>query len=150
VDNFVTAILGASWVLVGLSTRSVTQVDENLTLTQFRTLAVLARHSTMNLQGLADELQVNASTAMRMVDRLVAGNLVSRQENPASRREVILSLTPDGERIVEQVMARRRDELRRIVRKMRQEERQGLITALQSFASLGGNDGRANPGALGW
>ncbi len=150
VDEFVTAILGASWVLVGMSTRSVTQVESNLTLTQFRTLAVLARYGELNLQRLADELQVNASTAMRMVDRLVNGGLVSREENPATRREVILCLTSDGVRIVDQVMAKRREDLRRIVRKMPPNDRQALISALQSFTALGGSPAGSNPGTLGW
>jgi DNA-binding MarR family transcriptional regulator len=134
-EEFVSAILTASWLLVGLSTRSVEDVDANLTLTQFRTMAVLARRGQTNLSGLAAELSVNASTAMRMIDRLVAVELVRRSENPASRREVLLNLTPKGERLVEDVVKRRRAEILRIVAAMDAHERQLLTDALRSFAA---------------
>ena len=150
VDEFVSAILGASWVLVGTSTRSLAEVDDSLTVTQFRTLAVLGRAGQTNLQGLADELQVNASTAMRMVDRLVGVGLVNRQENPATRREVVLSLSPTGEQIFEKVMEKRREWVRDIVMKMPSGDRKTLVKALTSFATAAGSSGRATPGTLGW
>jgi DNA-binding MarR family transcriptional regulator len=150
VDEFVSAILGASWVMVGMSARSLAEVDDGLTVTQFRTLAVLGRDGAMNLQQLADVLQVNASTAMRMVDRLVNAGLVSREENPATRREVILDVTAAGRRIYDEVMTRRRSEVREIVMKMPKGDRKVLISALRSFVEAGGGDPRATPGALGW
>jgi DNA-binding MarR family transcriptional regulator len=150
VDQFVSAILGASWVLVGTSTRSLAEVDDSLTVTQFRTLAVLGRAGQTNLQGLADELQVNASTAMRMVDRLVAGGLVHRHENPATRREVVLSLSPAGEQIFTKVMEKRREWVRDIVMKMPPGDRKNLVKALTAFAAAAGSSVRATPGTLGW
>ena len=69
-----------------------------MTLTQFRTLVVLDSHGVINLNRLADLLDVNSSTAMRMIDRLLAAELVTRQDNPANRREVLLDLTDAGRR----------------------------------------------------
>ena len=150
IDEFVSAILGASWVLVGTSTRSLAEVDDSLTVTQFRTLAVLGRLGKTNLQGLADHLQVNASTAMRMVDRLVAVDLVRREENPTTRREVVLSLTPAGEQVYAKVMDKRREWVRQTVMKMPAGERKNLIKALQSFTTAAGSSLGATPGTLGW
>ena len=150
VDEVVSAILGASWVLVGASARSLAEVDDSLTVVQFRTLAVLGRHGQSNLQRLADELQVNPSTAMRMVDRLVAAGLICRQENPATRREVLLVLTEDGERIFTLVMSKRRDWVREIVMKMPAADRKNLTKALESFVAAAGSSLRAKPGTLGW
>lgn len=150
IDEFVSAILGASWVLVGTSTRSLAEVDDSLTVTQFRTLAVLGRAGQTNLQGLADELQVNASTAMRMVDRLVAAGLVKREENPATRREVVLTLTADGTRVFAKVMDKRREWVRDIVMKMPSGDRKSLVKALQSFAAAAGSSLGEGPGTLGW
>ncbi|MGW1373754.1 MarR family transcriptional regulator [Streptomyces sp. NPDC002446] len=47
------------------------------------------------------------STAMRMVDRLVAAGSVTRQANPGNRREVVLGLTARGRELVERVPAHR-------------------------------------------
>jgi DNA-binding MarR family transcriptional regulator len=87
---------------------------------------------------------------MRMVDRLVQADLVSRQENPATRREVILDVTVAGRRIYDEVMQRRRGDVREIVMKMPKGDRKALISALRAFVVAGGGDPRAVHGALGW
>ena len=95
-QDVVTAILTASRVLVGVSARSLADVEDTVTLTQFRTLVVLNSHGMINLNRLADLLGVNSSTAMRMIDRLLAAELVTREDNPTNRREVLLDLTDQG------------------------------------------------------
>jgi DNA-binding MarR family transcriptional regulator len=149
-DEFVTALLTASRVLVAISARSLADVEERVTVTQFRTLVVLDSHREINLNGLAEELDVNASTALRMVDRLLVAHLVTRRENPANRREVLLGLTPEGERLVRQVTTRRRAEIARIVTAMPTERRSELITTLSAFANAA-NEPQPQPiTTLGW
>jgi DNA-binding MarR family transcriptional regulator len=147
VDDFVTAMLTASRVLVGVSAASLAEVEDTVTLTQFRTLVVLHTHSETNLNGLADELDVNASTAMRMIDRLIAVRLVTRHDNPANRREVQLALTTAGTRLVDKVTAKRRERITRIVTKMPSRKRAELIEALTAFADAAGEPpARTSPG----
>jgi DNA-binding MarR family transcriptional regulator len=138
VDQLVSAVLTASRVLVGVSARSLADVEDTVTLTQFRTLVVLDTRGQINLNGLAEELSVNASTAMRMIDRLLAADLVTRQDNPANRREVVIGLTEQGERVVREVTDRRRREIARIVRRMSSEQRDGLVAVLAAFADAAG------------
>jgi DNA-binding MarR family transcriptional regulator len=151
-DEFVTAVLAVSWLLVGISTRSVEEVDERVTLTQFRTLAVLADRGQTNLSKLAAELDVNASTAMRVIDRLVAAGLVSRTENPASRREVVLCLTPAGERVVGDVIASRRSAIAALVQGISAGDQATLVSCLRMFTAAAETAGMrpAAPASLGW
>lgn len=151
-DEFVTAVLGASWLLVGISTRTVEVVDDRVTLTQFRTMAVLADRGQINLSRLAAELDVNASTAMRVIDRLVATGLVSRTENPASRREVVLRLTPSGEELVADVVTKRRGEIAALLRTIGGSEQAALVSALRSFTTAAEQAGLrpSAPASLGW
>lgn len=132
------AVLTASRLLVAVSARSLAAAEERVTLPQFRMLVLLAGHGETNLVTLADNLAVNPSTALRMVDRLVDGGFVTRRVNPASRREVLLRLTPTGRQIVSEVRARRREEIAAIVAKMPARDRAGLVRALQAFAAAGG------------
>ena len=152
VDELVTAVLGASRVLVGVSARSLAVVEDAVTVTQFRTLVVLDSHGEINLNRLADLLDVIPSTAMRMIDRLLAAALVTRRDNPANRREVLLGLTEQGRQIVRQVTARRRREIARIVNAMPHSQRADLITALRAFAEAAGEPepSGAPASALGW
>lgn len=138
VDDLVTALLTASRVLVGVSAASLAAVEDTVTLTQFRALVVLHTRSEINLNGLADELGVNASTAMRTVDKLIAADLVTRQDNPSDRREVQLRPTRKAVQLVQKVTSRRRTRIARIVDRMTESDRTGLIHALEAFADAAG------------
>lgn len=137
-DALVTALLTASRALVGVSARSLAEVEETVTLTQFRTLVVLAGHGKMTLVQLSRLLEVNSSTAQRQVDRLLGLGFVSRRENPRDRREVRVDLTADGSRIVASVTRRRRAAIAAIVAGMPERQRQTLVTALEAFALAAG------------
>ena len=134
VDSFVTALLGAARALVAVSVRSLAELDDSVTLPQFRTLVVLESHGETNLNRLARALDVNASSAVRMIDRLLAAGLVTREENPQNRRQVLLAVTPAGADIVRRVVAKRRREITRIVAAMPHELRDELVDALTMFS----------------
>lgn len=154
-DDVTAALLAASRLLVAVSARSLAAVDERITLSQFRTLVILGGAGETKLVALARRLAVNPSTAMRMVDRLVAAGLVRRGANPADRRETVLALTADGERIVNDIAARRRHEISEIAARMPPEHRVGLVSALRAFTDAGGEaqadlDPDDDANVLGW
>lgn len=138
VHGVTSAVLAASRVLVHISARSLAAVEEAVTLPQFRLLVIIAGFGPMKLVALAERLAVNPSTAMRMVDRLVAADLVVRRANPRDRREIVIDLSEHGRRTVDEVMSRRRREVGDVVRRMRPEQRVALIEALRAFAEAGG------------
>lgn len=137
VDEVVGAVLTASRLLLAVTARSLAAVEETLTLPQFRMLVVLDGRGEMNLSRLGEHLAVIPSTAMRMVDRLVAAGMVERESNPGGRREILVRLTDAGRRAVHEVTARRRGEIARIVDGMPVEHRTGLVAALHAFAVAG-------------
>lgn len=137
VDVVTRSVLTASRLLVAVSARSLAAVEERVTLPQFRMLVVLSTRGATKLVTLADLLQVAPSTAMRMVDRLIAAGLADRQANPGNRRETLLQLTEEGRRTVADVTARRRSEIAVIVEKLRPTQRLALIEALAAFNEAG-------------
>ncbi|MFD7436229.1 MarR family winged helix-turn-helix transcriptional regulator [Streptomyces sp. NPDC059861] len=155
VDAVTRAVLTASRLLVAVSARSLAQVEERVTLPQFRMLMVLSTRGATKLVALADQLQVSPSTAMRMVDRLIAAGLADRQTNPANRRETLLQLTDEGRRTVAFVTARRRAEIATIVQRLDPDQRAALVAALTAFNEAGGEplapaQGDPGPHPLGW
>ena len=137
-DDLVAALLTASRVLVAVAAHSLAEHNEAVTITQFRTMVVLDNDPGTSLNRLAENLGVNASTAMRSIDRLVAGGLVTRSANPADRRETLLALTDAGRSIVADVTGRRRAEIGRIVKAMPPKQQQGLVAALRAFGDAAG------------
>jgi DNA-binding MarR family transcriptional regulator len=117
-DVITDALLTASRLLMAISARSVGQVDETITIAQFRTLVILSNRGPVNLATLAGLLGVQPSATGRMVDRLVAAGLIDRLPHPTSRRELLAALTPRGRDVVYQVTAHRRAEIAGIVAKI--------------------------------
>lgn len=154
VDAVTGAVLTASRLLVAVSARSLAEVEERVTLPQFRMLVVLSTRGATKLVTLAEVLDVAPSTAMRMVDRLITAGLADRQVNPENRRETLLRLTADGRRTVADVTARRRTEIAGIVERLVPEQRRILISALSAFNEAGGEpavpEGKGDQHPLGW
>ena len=138
VDGITDALLTASRLLVAGSAQSIANVDETLTIPQFRTMVILSARGPVKLATLAGLLDVAPSTIGRMVERLVSAGLIDRQPNPDSRREVVVELTARGLDVVAGVTGHRRRRIAEVVRTMPPRERRGLIRALTAFTDAGG------------
>lgn len=138
IDALTDAVLTASRLLVAVSARSIAAVNETISLPQFRLLVVLSTRGQQKVTELAEALGVNPSTATRAIDRLLEAGLVDRQTNPLSRREMLISLTRAGQRVVRTVTRRRREEIAEIVARMPPTHRRGLVRALNAFSRAGG------------
>ena len=77
-------------------------------------LAVRGATEAMTVGGLAEQLQVRHHSAVGLVDRLAAQDLIERVRGAGDRREVHLALTPRGEEILSSLSATHRAELRRL------------------------------------
>ena len=149
-DALVTALLTASRALIGVSARSLADVEDTVTLTQFRALVVLRGRGRTRQKALAERLGVNASSALRLVDRLVVAGMVTREEVEGDRRAVDLDLTTRGRDVVDTVTARRRAAIAEIVEAMPVGRRRGLVAALSAFAEAADEPVSAGDGLTDW
>ena len=108
-DAVVDAVLTASRTLVAVAEQSLGTAAEETTLAQYRALVVLASRGPQRLVDLARALEVTPPTAGRMCDRLVHKGLIRRHRARSDRREVQVSITAAGRRVVDQATARRRE-----------------------------------------
>jgi DNA-binding MarR family transcriptional regulator len=74
----------------------------------------LPRADRMTIGELAERLQIRHHSAVGLANRLTANGLVKRTINPADRRQVNLTLTPRGEKVLENLSATHRAQLRQI------------------------------------
>ena len=137
-DSVVDAVLSASRVLVAVAARSLADVAEEVTLTQYRTLVVLASRGPQSLAGLADAVGVTPATATRMCDRLVRKDLIRRRTERDDRRQLRVALTVKGRSLVDAVTVRRRQEIGRIMSEIPVEQQAVLVQALGRLASAAG------------
>jgi DNA-binding MarR family transcriptional regulator len=137
-DSVVDAVLSASRVLVAVAARSLSDVAEEVTLTQYRTLVVLASRGPQNLAGLAEAVGVTPATATRMCDRLVRKDLVRRRTERGDRRQLRVALTEKGRSLVDAVTDRRRREIGLLMKDIPSEEQVVLIQALGRLTTSAG------------
>jgi DNA-binding MarR family transcriptional regulator len=149
VDALTDALLLASRALVAVAARSIAASAADVTLPQYRALVVLSSRGPQKTSALAGALDVHPSTATRLCDRLVAHGLVARAVPPENRREVLVSLTPRGRRLVGDVTRRRRRELAVIVARIPERARRATVDAMRTFAVAAG-EGPEQAWSTGW
>ncbi|TDD88503.1 MarR family transcriptional regulator [Actinomadura darangshiensis] len=104
---------------------------------QLRTVEVLARFGRLNLGGLADQLGAIPSSTSRLCDRLEAAGLIVRETARADRREIVLRLSDQGERLYAELVRRRRAAVREVLARMSPASRGRLLDALTEFGQAG-------------
>ena len=132
------AVLRASRALMGIAAASMAAVDDDVTVPQLRVLVMVDTKGPLNLTAVAAGLRVNPSNASRTCDRLIRAGLLDRQDSPDDRRNITLSLTDAGRRLVNKVIEHRRTAIIRVLRDMDPDDRELLTTALDRFATAAG------------
>jgi DNA-binding MarR family transcriptional regulator len=67
---------------------------------------------TPRIRELANRMQIRHHSAVELINRLEAGGYVRRDRGEQDRREVMLTLTPKGERVLEKLARHHHEELR--------------------------------------
>lgn len=129
----VEALMATSRVMTALVARTLAGVEETVSVPQFRVLVMLRYEGALNLKSIADGLGVNPSNASRACDKLVGAGLVHRGDAAHDRRNVSISLTPDGRDLVDSLMLARAELLAQAVADMRPADRRLLVPSLTAF-----------------
>ena len=133
------ALLAVARAVVGISTRAADAVG-GVSVVQLRALTVLCHLEPAPLGLLARQMGVTVSTTSRLVDRLVAAQLVDRAPAPGSRREVALALTAGGRELLDRYDDRRLLDLRAGLDGVPAERRDAVVAALAQFGAAAGQN----------
>lgn len=90
-------------------------VEAQLTPEQYEALLALkafAGATGLTMSELSERLQVKHHTAVSLVDKLVGLGFVRRDQGTSDRRNVFVSLTPAGSRVLAKVAVLHRREIR--------------------------------------
>lgn len=128
--DVVDAVLAANRVFVAVAAGALAGLEPQVTLPQFRALVLIDMHRSMTVAELAEALGVVPSTATRMCDRLVAKELVDRVVDDTNRRQMTLTLRPEGRTLIAQSTRRRKREISRLLHSIPPDEQADLAQAL--------------------
>ena len=104
--------------------------------TQLAALATLERHGAMSPGDLAEHEKVQPPSMTRVIAALVDWKLVTRAPHPTDRRQVILTVTPEGRSLVQKVRRRKEAWLARKLAELSPQERATLREAAPILEKL--------------
>lgn len=105
-----------------------------VTPVQGLTLVELGRGRPLSMQQLAERLKLSISTMSRVVDRLVAGKLVQRLQDPDDRRVVLTALTEEGLKVSRELDRCYQGFFERVVDKIPEKDLDGFMSGLRILA----------------
>ncbi|MGH3796653.1 MAG: MarR family winged helix-turn-helix transcriptional regulator [Pseudonocardiaceae bacterium] len=137
-EQAVDEVLTATRALIAVSTRSLGALAEDVSAAQYRTLVVLASRGPQRMVDLAHQLQVNPSSLGRMCDRLVRKGLAGRHRARTDRRIVMVSLSGEGRRVVDEVTGSRRAMISELLAELSVEQQRAAVAALRLVSRKAG------------
>lgn len=146
----VDAVMLAAQALVGVTARSVEEIEDRISLAQLRVLMLVASRGRLNLNTLARAMGVHPSNATRACDRLVTAGLLRRVESRVDRRNLDLGLTVEGQRLIDSVVARRGAAVAEVLARVPSSRRPGVAAAMRRFGVAAGEAPAQDAWRLGW
>ncbi len=133
-EDDVEAVLASTRDIGGLIARTLALLEPSVTMPQWRVI-VLASDGGCNITTIAADLGIHPSNATRLCDRLVRQGLLERRRADQDRRQVLVTLTEEGQRFHRDAMELRRRAVTRAMESMVAEDRKALAAALPTFAA---------------
>jgi DNA-binding MarR family transcriptional regulator len=103
---------------------------------QLRALTALRKLGEANLAQLSEEMGVTVSTTSRLVDRLVGADWVHRGPSPNNRREISLTLSDAGKRLLRRFDKRRVELLRECLHRVPGDRQESVLVALAELTGV--------------
>ncbi|SIT83515.1 MarR family winged helix-turn-helix transcriptional regulator [Edaphobacillus lindanitolerans] len=101
-----------------------------ITPPQFVALQWLLEHGDMTIGDLSNKMYLAFSTTTDLVDRMEKNELVKRVRDEQDRRVVRIHLLEDGERIIEEVIEKRQNDLHEVLSDFTSDEVTNLSSML--------------------
>ena len=97
-------------------------MDVNISMAQLRCLHLIAATGETRMSRLVSQLGVSISTVSGLVDRLVDRGYVSRHDDPADRRQVVVEATAAGTAFLDQMRDLGNTQFRELIARLRPDE----------------------------
>jgi len=107
-----------------------------LTGPQLATLREVERAGGLSISGLARAVHLSQPTVSGIVHRLERGDLVRRRQAEGDRRSVVIEVTPEGARVLDEAPSLLQERFRDELARLEEWERHWMLSALERIASM--------------
>ena len=128
-------LLAVARMAMDVSVRATAELG-SMSPVQLRALTALRMLGKANLAQLSEEMGVTVSTTSRLVDRLVGADWARRGPSPNNRREISLTLSEAGRRLLRRYDERRVELMRECLQRLPVERQAAVLGSLAEFAGV--------------
>jgi DNA-binding MarR family transcriptional regulator len=116
-DGLVDAVVEQLHEMIGMMRCAGTgrMVKSGISMTHLHILWLLEHHGELTMSRLAELVDVSLSNASGLIDRMEERGLVERIRVSDDRRVVLVRVSPEGERMRDQIEAVKQDQMRSIL-----------------------------------
>lgn len=111
-----------------------------LTPEQFILLRLLSQNKRMTVSEIAAALRVKPSAVSIMADRLFKNQWIHRQRNVHDRRVVCISLSEQGEEVINRTIHQRKEIMKKYMSQLEKEEVELFISVHEKLANIIANE----------
>ncbi len=105
-------------------------MTEGLTPPQFAALVKIRDFGTVSQNRLGRSVAMDPATSQGVTQRLLAKNLISRKDDPEDRRRTLLSLTTEGEAMLERLVPQGKQVTSETLEPLTPEEQKQLLALI--------------------
>jgi DNA-binding MarR family transcriptional regulator len=113
-------------------------LELDLSITQLRNLIILSLRGPQHVGQLATALGVSEPSASQVVDRLAQRALIRRDADPSDRRRIMVSITAEGEHLLDSVRTSRSEAAEGFLDKLDDDSLRALATGTRALADAAG------------
>jgi DNA-binding MarR family transcriptional regulator len=117
-------------------------MDVTVSMAQLRCLHLIAASGEVHMSRLVAQLGVSISTVSGLVDRLVDRGFVSRHDDPADRRQVVLSATPAGTAFLDGMRELGNAQFRELIARLRPEDLRTVRRSIEILSRVADESAR--------
>jgi DNA-binding MarR family transcriptional regulator len=134
-EDYGAALERATRGLLEVNVSVLEQMERKIGLAPLRALQSLDRLGPSLVTELGADLEMLASTASRLSDRLAEAGYITRRVAPTNRRATLLELTDAGRAVLDELVATRTRALDAVARRMSDADRAALLAGTRAFTA---------------
>jgi DNA-binding MarR family transcriptional regulator len=112
------------------------QTNLPIPLNQFGTLMVLFTEESVSITDISHILNISKQQMTTVIDKLVCNGMVQKKPDPKDRRRSVITLTPAGQKIIDDQNERVRQLFNQHMQQLNQEETTQLSHSILTFNQL--------------
>jgi MarR family transcriptional regulator, organic hydroperoxide resistance regulator len=114
------------------NTMSFSSKSSHLTMIQFEALLCIKKCKAIQMHDIAKKFDITMPTGTSLIDKLIAMKFVSRTKDEKDRRIVNISLTKEGEKLLQEAMKQRANKINKLLSYLSNSDKLELHRILQT------------------